>query len=166
MSALPDFSQNSLVEKEAAKLPKPHEWGGLALELLLEPDNAEEICETYGTTAEAVYAALDSNKDFHAAFSEAKSRIKSLGPNAGYILRAQYMAEQQLRPLQELATGPAVPPQIKLKAIEMTAKFALLDPSVQKKDDKAAGAAGVSVTFNFGAGLPTPSANVIDVEPT
>lgn len=158
-------------------VPDPAEWGALALELRLMPFDCERICETYNTSVDIVLAMLGTGshpevpepvKAFQTALREAKRQIESLGPDAGFILRARTISEGHLLLIDQLAKNAATPPQIRLKAIELATQLARLHPGVAGRGggEEKAPAVGVMVNISMGAGLPVPQSLVIDAVPT
>lgn len=158
-------------------IPDPAEWGALALELRLMPFDGERICKTYKTSADIVLAMLGKGthpnvpepvKAFQLALREAKNQIESLGPDAGFILRARTLSEQHLLLLDRLARNANTPPQVALKAIELGSQLARLHPGTAGRSggEEKAPAVGVMVNITMGAGLPVPEALVIDAIPT
>ena len=158
-------------------VPQQIVWGSLALELALAPHEFEGICATYRTTPEIVMAMLGKGTHpfvptpvaaFKTALHEAKRKVDSLGPTAGYVLRAQTAAEHSLVRLFDIANNKAVPPQVALKAIELLNRYGRTDPLTEKRsnDGQAAPAVGVMVQFSLGPGLPVPAGLVISPKPT
>ena len=160
----------------AIGIPDPAEWGALALELSLMPFESERICRTYKTTPDIVLAMLGMAshpnvqpvKAFQLALREAKNQIKALGPDAGFILRARTLSESHLLLLDQIARNPHTPPQVALKAIELSTQLARLHPGVAGRGggEEKASAVGVMVNITMGAGLPVPESLVIDAVPT
>lgn len=175
-----DSSLPSTVPPETAGpvgVPATVEWGSLALELMLNPSASASICQTYRTTPEIVLAMLGKATHplvptpvaaFKTAIREARIKVESLGPSAGFVLRSQAIAEQSLTRLHAICTGKGIDPSVALKAIGMAAKYGRMDPDAEKRssDGPAAPAVGVMVQFSFGAGLPVPPALIIDAKPT
>lgn len=154
-------------------IPEPSEWGALALELRLMPYDHERVCASYNTSLEIVGAMLGVAthplitapvKAFQTAMKEAKRQIESLGPDAGFILRARTISEGHLLLIDQLAKNPSAPPQIRLKAIELATQLARLHPGVAGRGggEEKAPAVGVMVNISMGAGLPVPQSLVVD----
>lgn len=143
---------------------RPHEWGGLIMEILLDPKRIDKIVKAHGTSYDEVEELMKTNREFQIAIREARSRIRAHGPNSGFVLRTQFMAEDLLGDLYALAKNPATPPAVRLRAIENTVGWARLDPKLDK-DRRDATDHGVHVSFNvIGLGQELP--RVVSVEPT
>lgn len=144
-------------------------WGSLAIELIAYPDEVDTVLEHYGLSRYQ-YESLKANSLFQKLYKDTERSIMEMATSGGYQLSARRVAEQGLTVLEEIiASGED---KDRLKAIEMAARLANLDPLVQakQKQDQAAVNTGVQLVVNFGNGLEPPKAfqgqnnTVIDVK--
>ena len=144
-------------------------WGSLIIELLAYPDEVGTVLEHYGLS-QYQYENLKANPLFQKVYKDTESSMLAMATSGGYQLSARRVAEQGLTVLEEIiARGED---KDRLKAIEMAARLANLDPLVQAKikQDQVAVNTGVQLVVNFGAGLEPPKAfqgqsnTVIDVK--
>lgn len=144
-------------------------WGSLVIELVAYPDAVDTVLEHYGLSRYQ-YETLKANPLFQKLYKDTESSIYAMATSGGYQLSARRVAEQGLTVLEEIiANGDD---KDRLKAIEMAARLANLDPLVQarQKQDQVAVNTGVQLVVNFGQGLEPPKAfmgqgnTVIDVK--
>lgn len=130
-------------------------WGSLAIELIAYPDEEDNILAEFGLT-KLQYAELKGNSLFQSVWKETESSIVALAMSGGFQLNARRIAEQGLNVLEEIMeTGDD---KDRLKAIEMNARFANLDPIVQAKiKDNTSVQTGVQLVVNFSESLRVPS---------
>lgn len=132
-------------------------WGSLIIELLAYPEEEDVILEEFGLT-KTQYANLRGNELFMSVWKETESSIVALAMSGGFQLNARRIAEQGLDVLEDvIANGED---KNRLKAIELNARFANLDPLVQAKlkDNSATVNTGVQLVVNFSNQLRSPSA--------
>lgn len=144
-------------------------WGSLVIELVAYPDAVDAVLEHYGLSRYQ-YETLKANPLFQKLYKDTESSILALATSGGYQLSARRVAEQGLTVLEEIiANGDD---KDRLKAIEMAARLANLDPLVQarQKQENQVVNTGVQLVVNFGQGLEPPKAfmgqgnTVIDVK--
>lgn len=144
-------------------------WGSLVIELVAYPDSVEAVLEHYGLSRYQ-YETLKANPLFQKLYKDTESSIYAMATSGGYQLSARRVAEQGLTVLEEIiANGED---KDRLKAIEMAARLANLDPLIQarQKQEQVAVNTGVQLVVNFGNGLEPPKAfkgqsnTVIDVK--
>lgn len=143
---------------------RPWSWGALIMEMLTDPDNADDIILAHGTTPAEVRQLFETNREFQVALRECRSVITAQGPNAGFVLRSKMLAEDMLDTMYEMAKSKTATHAVKLRAIEDLVSWGRLNP----KDDKSRNEAtdtGVHLTMNF-IGLKRNIPQIIDVEPT
>lgn len=130
-------------------------WGSLAIELIAYPEEEDNILAEFGLT-KLQYAELKGNALFQSVWKETEASIVALAMGGGFQLNARRIAEQGLNVLEEIIeTGED---KDRLKAIEMNARFANLDPMIQAKiKDNAAVQTGVQLVVNFSESLRVPS---------
>lgn len=132
-------------------------WGSLIIELLAYPNEEDQILEEFGLT-KTQYADLRGNKLFMSVWEETESSIVALALSGGFQLNARRIAEQSLDVLEDvIARGED---KDRLKAIELNARLANLDPLVQAKlkDNAATVNTGVQLVVNFSNQLKSPAA--------
>jgi hypothetical protein len=140
----------------------------LAFDIALAPEDLNAILDTYAITPEQ-FALLSTNQSFVDRLEGAALQVKTLGPNAGFVLNAQRQAETLINTLGGIAQDKTNHPAVRVKAIENIVRYAHLDPSVQKaaKDSgERTSAPGVLVQLNFGGNLGKLINRTIDVTPT
>lgn len=145
-------------------------WGSLIIELVSYPDEVDNILANYNLTR-VQYAKLMGNEIFRAVYNDTKSSIVALAGSGGYQLSARRLAEQGLSILEDIMENGK--DSDRLKAIELSARLANLDPIIQAKTkEQASGSTGVQLVVNFGGGMPMPSSfnvkqneQVIEVKP-
>lgn len=144
-------------------------WGSLVIELVAYPDSVDAVLEHYGLSRYQ-YETLKANPLFQKLYKDTESSILAMATSGGYQLSARRVAEQGLTVLEEIiAHGED---KDRLKAIEMAARLANLDPLIQarQKQEQVAVNTGVQLVVNFGNGLEPPKAfkgqsnTVIDVK--
>lgn len=144
-------------------------WGSLVIELVAYPDSVDAVLEHYGLSRYQ-YETLKANPLFQKLYKDTESSIYAMATSGGYQLSARRVAEQGLTVLEEIiANGED---KDRLKAIEMAARLANLDPLIQarQKQEQVAVNTGVQLVVNFGNGLEPPKAfkgqsnTVIDVK--
>ena len=108
------------------------DYGALAMELALGGQPIADICEAYKTNEEMVEWLIDSSPAFQAAMKEAMMTIKATGKDAGFVLRARYLAEKHLRTADEIASSTEVNPSVRLHATESLVAWARLAPTPEK----------------------------------
>lgn len=143
-------------------------WGSLIIELLFYPNKEDEILNNYSLTRKQ-FSDLMGNEMFRSMYDDLKSSVTALAASGGYQLSARRLAEQGLSVLEEiLENGKDTD---RLKAIELSARLANLDPLIQAKMKESQGSgAGVQLVVSFGGGMPLPSSfqvnktEVIDVQ--
>ena len=144
-------------------------WGSLVIELVAYPDSVDAVLEHYGLSRYQ-YETLKANPLFQKLYKDTESSIYAMATSGGYQLSARRVAEQGLTVLEEIiAHGED---KDRLKAIEMAARLANLDPLIQarQKQEQVAVNTGVQLVVNFGNGLEPPKAfkgqsnTVIDVK--
>lgn len=136
-------------------------WEPFCLDLSMANADAEQVCGDYSITQECLLDLL-ANATFIARLREAKARVKSLGPNAGFILTAHAQAAKHLVTLGSIADSQSTHASIRVKAIENIVRYAHLDPATTKKD-KDMDTGGVSVQFNIGGNLLGNDRRTIDL---
>lgn len=130
-------------------------WGSLVIELIAYPNEEDQILEEFGLT-KCQYAELKGNTLFQAVWKETESSIVALATNGGFQLNARRLAEQGLNVLEEIIEQGD--DKERLKAIELNARFANLDPLVQAKmRENVATQTGVQLVVNFSDQLRVPS---------
>lgn len=132
-------------------------WGSLIIELLAYPEEEDVILEEFGLT-KTQYANLRGNELFMSVWKETESSIVALAMSGGFQLNARRIAEQGLDVLEDvIANGED---KDRLKAIELNARFANLDPLVQAKlkENTATVNTGVQLVVNFSNQLRSPAA--------
>lgn len=166
-----DFSAKPVEHGKTGNLGHFHvgKWGSLVIELIAYPDEVDTVLEHYGLSRYQ-YESLKANPLFQKLYKDTERSIMEMATSGGYQLSARRVAEQGLTVLEEIiASGED---KDRLKAIEMAARLANLDPLVQakQKQDQAAVNTGVQLVVNFGNGLEPPKAfqgqnnTVIDVK--
>ena len=143
------------------------QWGPFCFDMALSSDDWQVVCETYKIT-ESCFERLLDNPAFVNRLKDARMQVKTLGPNAGFVLFARVEAEKHLLTLSNIAGQQGVGELTRVRAIENLVRYAHMDPSVQKgsaKDDNRATSPGVLVQFNIGGGLLGKNTQVIDVNP-
>lgn len=130
-------------------------WGSLIIELLAYPNEEDHILEEFGLTKNQ-YAELKGNPLFQSVWKETESSIVALATNGGFQLNARRLAEQSLNVLEEIIE--TADDKDRLKAIELNARFANLDPLVQakSKDNAQTINTGVQLVVNFSDQLRVP----------
>lgn len=130
-------------------------WGSLIIELLAYPDEEDNILAEFGLTKNQ-YAELKGNSLFQSVWKETESSIVALASNGGFQLNARRLAEQSLNVLEEIIES--ADDKERLKAIELNARFANLDPLVQakSKDNSQTVNTGVQLVVNFSDKLRVP----------
>lgn len=161
-SAAPHYEVDDPVEQVTPMRFRPMAWGSLLMEVLLDPEKVDKILAAHNTTAEEVNDLLKHNTGFQTALREVKSRITAHGPNAGFVLRNQMLAEELLPTVYALASDKTVPPAVRLRAIENTVGWGRMDPK-QDKNRGEASDTGAHFTMNF-IGLDGPK--IVSVEST
>lgn len=132
-------------------------WGALITELIAYPNQKAEVLEHFGIT-EYQLAELQDNSLFQAMYKDVQSSITSLASNGGFQLNARRLAEQSMTVLEDvLANGDD---NMRVKAAEMIARWANLDPLVQAKLSKGEATVntGVQLVVNFSENMPVPAA--------
>lgn len=166
-----DFNKKPISHGKTAQQGHFHvgKWGSLIIELLAYPDDVESVLDAYGLS-EYQYQSLLGNPLFQQVYKETESSITAMATSGGFQLSARRVAEQGLTVLEEIiATGED---KDRLKAIEMAANLANLNPLVQAKmkQENQVVNTGVQLVVNFGNGLTPPKAfqgenqTVIDVQ--
>lgn len=144
-------------------------WGSLIIELIAYPTERDAILEQFGISLYQ-YSQLMGNPIFKAVYKDTESSIVALATNGGYQLSARRLAEQGLSVLEDImANGDD---KERIKAVELAARLANLDPLVQAKlrENNSGGSTGVQLVVNFGGGMPLPSSfqgqakQIIDVK--
>lgn len=130
-------------------------WGSLIIELIAYPTEEDAILQEFGLTKHQ-YAELRGNSLFQQVWKETESSIVALASNGGFQLNARRLAEQGLNVLEELMEG--ADDKERLKAVELTARLANLDPLVQAKtrEKDVAVNTGVQLVVNFSEALRVP----------
>lgn len=130
-------------------------WGSLIIELIAYPNEEDNILDEFGLTKNQ-YAELRGNPLFQSVWKETESSIVALATNGGFQLNARRLAEQSLNVLEEIIETAS--DRERLKAIELNARFANLDPIVQAKikDNTATVNAGVQLVVHFSDKLKVP----------
>lgn len=130
-------------------------WGSLIIELIAYPNEEDNILDEFGLTKNQ-YAELRGNPLFQSVWKETESSIVALAANGGFQLNARRLAEQSLNVLEEIIETAS--DRERLKAIELNARFANLDPIVQAKikDNTTTVNAGVQLVVNFSDKLKVP----------
>lgn len=130
-------------------------WGALAIELIAYPEEEDNILAEFGLT-KLQYAELKGNKLFQAVWQETESTIVALATAGSFQFNARRVAEQSLNVLEEIIE--CGDDKDRLKAIELNARFASLDPIIQAKTkENAAVQTGVQLVVNFSNDLRVPS---------
>lgn len=166
-----DFSAKPVEHGKTANIGLFHvgKWGSLIIELIAYPDDVGSVLEHYGLS-KYQYENLKANPLFQKVYKDTESSILAMATSGGYQLSARRVAEQGLTVLEDIiANGED---KDRLKAIEMAARLANLDPLIQarQKQEQVAVNTGVQLVVNFGQGLEPPKAfqgqsnTVIDVK--
>ncbi len=164
-----DFDKKPVSHTSTARRGHFHvgKWGSLIIELIAYPTEQDAILEEFGLT-KFQFSELMGNPVFRAVYKDTESSIVALASNGGYQLSSRRLAEQGLQVLEEIMVHGE--DKDRLKAIELSARLANLDPLVQAKlkSEAATVNTGVQLVVNFGEGMPVPAAfktgQVIDVE--
>lgn len=143
---------------------KPIEWGGIIMEILLNPTKVNEIVVAYNTTVEELNTLLKTNKEFQTAVMEVKSRIAAHGPNAGFVLRSQVLAEEMLGTMAKMIEDRHTPHAIRMRGIENAVAWGRMDPR-QDKDRNKNQDLGAHVQLNF-FGMDSNGPKIVSVEST
>lgn len=154
-----DFSAKPVEHGKTGNIGHFHvgKWGSLVIELVAYPDAVDAVLEHYGLSRYQ-YETLKANPLFQKLYKDTESSIYAMATSGGYQLSARRVAEQGLTVLEEIiAHGDD---KDRLKAIEMAARLANLDPLVQArhKQEQVAVNTGVQLVVNFGQGLEPPKA--------
>lgn len=166
-----DFNKKPISHGKTAHQGHFHvgKWGSLIIELIAYPDDVDSVLDAYGIS-DYQYQSLLGNPLFQRVYKETESSITAMATSGGFQLSARRVAEQGLTVLEEIiATGED---KDRLKAIEMAANLANLNPLVQAKmkQENQVVNTGVQLVVNFGNGLTPPKAfqgesqTVIDVQ--
>ena len=159
-------TSGELVPKTSTKDELPIQmWGQFCFDLVIQHHNHARVCADYGIT-EAHLLELLENKAFIDRLKDAKMQVKTLGPNAGFVLLARTQAEEHIVTLGKLARQEGVHPGIRVKAIENIVRYAHLDPQTQKQakeSERGASSPGALVQFNIGGGLLGSGMKTIEV---
>lgn len=168
-SIMEEATSGELVPKTFTKDELPIQmWGQFCFDLILQHPNHARVCTDYGIT-EAHLLELLENRAFIDRLKDAKMQVKTLGPNAGFVLLARTQAEEHIVTLGKLARQEGVHPGIRVKAIENIVRYAHLDPQTQKQakeNERGASSPGVLVQFNIGGGLLGSGMKTIEVAST
>lgn len=131
-------------------------WGSLIIELIAYPEEEANILNEFGLSRNQ-YAELKGNKLFQTVWKETESSIVALATNGGFQLNARRLAEQSLNVLEDILEGAS--PKEQLKASELIARLANVDPLIQSKmrpqDQQTT--SGVQLVVNVSPALPMPS---------
>lgn len=167
-----DFSAKPIEHGKAGNQGLFHvgKWGSLVIELIAYPDDQEAVLEHYGLS-QYQFEDLKANPLFQKLYKDTESTVHALATNGGFQLAARRVAEQGLTVLEEIMVSGD--DKERLKAVEMAARLANLDPAViaKQKQEQATVNTGVQLVVNFGKGLEPPKAfqgqsnTVIDVKP-
>lgn len=166
-----DFTKRPIDHGKTANQGHFHvgKWGSLIIELIAYPNDKASVLEAYGLS-EYQYECLLGNPLFQRVYKDTESSIISMATSGGFQLSARRVAEQGLTVLEDIiASGED---KDRLKAIEMAANLANLNPLIQAKlkQDNQVVNTGVQLVVNFGGGLTPPKAfngaeqTVIDVK--
>lgn len=131
-------------------------WGALILELIAYPDDEEQILQDFGLTP-TQFARLLGNPVFKQVYKDTESSIMALAGNGAYQLSARRLAERGIDVLESImASGED---KDRLKAVEIAARLANLDPLVQAKtkEQTAVVNTGVQLVVNFSDKMPLPT---------
>nr|DAR54726.1 MAG TPA: hypothetical protein [Caudoviricetes sp.] len=167
-----DFSAKPIEHGKAGNQGLFHvgKWGSLVIELIAYPDDQEAVLEHYGLS-QYQFEDLKANPLFQKLYKDTESTVHALATNGGFQLAARRVAEQGLTVLEEIMVNGD--DKERLKAVEMAARLANLDPAViaKQRQEQATVSTGVQLVVNFGKGLEPPKAfqgqsnTVIDVKP-
>lgn len=154
-----DFDRKPISHTVTAKRGNFHvgKWGSLIIELVSYPHERDEILEEFGLT-KYQFSELMGNSVFKAVYKDVESSIISLASNGGFQLSARRLAEQGQQVLEEILENGTN--SERLKAIELIARLANLDPMVQAKlqKEQVAVNTGVQLVVNLSPDLPVPQA--------
>lgn len=130
-------------------------WGSLIIELIAYPERQGAILDVYGITP-FQFSELMGNPMFVAMYKDTESSLSALASNGGFQINARRLAEQGLTVLEEIIDNGE--DKDRLKAIELAARLANLDPLVQAKtkEQNMAVNTGVQVVVNFSPDMPLP----------
>lgn len=129
-------------------------WGSLALELLTHPHDIDEVLKHYNLTR-IQYSQLLDNPFFQEIMKEMQKSLPELAKNGAYQLTMHRLAEQGAHVLEDImASGED---KNRLKAVELAARLANLDPIVQAKANERGAGNGISLQISFGGGMTQPN---------
>ena len=131
---------------------EPRRWPSLIADMLLKPENCDQICARYHTTPAEVKYLLEKNEAFQATIREMKQRLdKAGGSDDSFMMRAQLLAEEHLPDLSVIARDRNSSTATQLKAIDKIMELAY--PENKRKvagEGKRGGGSGVTMTFVLG----------------
>lgn len=125
----------------------------LPIELALKTASPEEIRQEYGYSP-AEWAALPQNPVFMKELAGACELVRQEGMS--FKLKAKLIAEENLKQVWKMVhdTGGEVPPAVKGKLIELTARWAGFDPRTNGEDGQGGPvqANTLNISINLGEG--------------
>jgi hypothetical protein len=105
------------------------DWVNLAIELAIGDPPTSEVANAYGTTPETLQWMVANLPAFAAEMKRAEKLVKETGPDAGFILRAKYLATKHLRTLDDIVSDVDTHPGIRAKGFETLARLARYEPA-------------------------------------
>lgn len=115
----------------------------LILDLALESDSLENLCNKYKITPLDLQSLLD-NAAFYKAVTDMKSEIGERG--VSFKLKAAIQADMYLQDIHKMVSDATTPASVKLDAIKSVVKWADLEP---KQKDTAGGGSAFKLVINM-----------------
>lgn len=157
-----------ITETPRSERLSPELWGTFCLDLILNPGQHDDVCKAFGIEITELQRLLEL-KPFTDRLGDLNLQVKTLGPNAGFVLAARAQAEKHLVTLGNIAENSTVHPGVRVKAVENLVRYAHLDPQTQKQtkeNEQRSSSPGVLVQFNIGGGLLGSNKQTLEVQGT
>lgn len=135
--------------------------GRFCRELACGLDQVEVLLAEWGVTEEQ-FALVQKSPAFQNEMAVVEAEMRELGADAGYIYRMKSLCEDMLPDFVKMYKDVAISPNQKFEMMKWAAEMARLkEKNVPRGTADMPGPRGPTVVFQFGAGLPIQSMQVV-----
>lgn len=137
----------------------PTTLGQFCRELAIQLSPLPTLLTEWGLTPEQ-FTILQNSAGYKHEITVITNEMLELGPDAGYVYRMKALSEIFIKDVVQIMQDPETPRSTKVELIKFCAEMARVKEKVVPAGQQVLNR-GPSVVFNFGAGLPIQSMEVV-----
>ncbi len=137
----------------------PVSLGQFCRELAIQLSPLPTLLQEWNLTPEQ-FAILQNSAGYKHEITVIANEMAELGPDAGYVYRMKALSEIFIKDVVQIMNDTETPRSTKVELIKFCAEMARVKEKVLPANQQLQNR-GPSVVFNFGAGLPIQSMEVV-----